>query len=72
MKKKQENGIDKFTLQLQEQIMDQIREKYSEAVIKYWQCPSNMHPLDNPDGYSKTKGSCGDTMEIFLRRGSNI
>ena len=26
-----------------------------------------MGPIDNPDGYAKVTGPCGDTMEIFLR-----
>lgn len=35
-------------------------------------CPGgNVGKIDNPDGYGKVKGICGDTMEIFLKIGKN-
>ncbi len=52
---------------LQEQIMQQMRNVYSEAVIERWQNPRNVGKIDNPDGYGKVKGECGDTMEVFLK-----
>ena len=52
---------------LQEQLMQQMRKVYSEAVIERWQNPRNVGKIDNPDGYGKVKGICGDTMEIFLK-----
>jgi nitrogen fixation NifU-like protein len=56
---------------LQEQIMQQMRKVYSAAVIEYWQNPRNVGKIDNPDGYGKVKGVCGDTMEIFLKIDKN-
>jgi len=58
--------IEKFARQLQEQIMDQIRKKYSEIVIDHWQHPRNFKKIDSPDGYAQVKGTCGDTMEMYL------
>jgi nitrogen fixation NifU-like protein len=52
---------------LQEQIMQQMRKLYSEAVIERWQNPRNVGKIENPDGYGKVKGECGDTMEFFLK-----
>ena len=70
-KKKKSNtnteDIDKFARELQEQLMEQIRKKYSVAVIDHWQNPQNFEKIDNPDGYASVKGSCGDTMEMFLK-----
>lgn len=72
MKKKKKNtpkkeDLEQFARQLQEQIMEQIRKKYSETVIDYWQHPRNFHKIENPDGYASVKGSCGDTMEMFIK-----
>jgi len=72
MKKKRKNtpkeeDLEEFARQLQEQIMEQIRKTYSETVIDYWQNPRNFHKIENPDGYASVKGSCGDTMEMFIK-----
>jgi len=62
-----EEDVEKFTKQLQEQVMEQIRKLYSETVIDHWQNPRNFKTLESPDGYARVKGVCGDTMEMFLR-----
>ena len=58
--------IDKFTDDLQEQIIEQVRKEYSEAVIDHWQNPRNQKKIKDPDGYAKVTGPCGDTMEMFI------
>jgi nitrogen fixation NifU-like protein len=65
--------LEKFAKALQEQILEQARKEYSEGVIDRWLNPRNMGKLESPDGYGKVTGSCGDTIEIFLRmRGDTI
>lgn len=59
--------IEKFSRQLQEQIMDEIRRTYGPAVIDHWQNPRNYRALENPDGRAQATGICGDTMEMFLK-----
>ncbi|MBN2246504.1 MAG: iron-sulfur cluster assembly scaffold protein [Candidatus Aminicenantes bacterium] len=59
--------LEKLTQQLQEQIMEQARQVYTEKVIDLWLHPRNLGRLEQPDGYAKVTGSCGDTMEIFLK-----
>ncbi len=59
--------MDKFAQELQEQIMEQIRKRYSETVINHWQNPRNFKKIKSPDGYASVKGSCGDTMEMFIK-----
>jgi len=59
--------IEKFTRELEEQIMADIRRTYSPAVIERWQNPRNLRTLENPDGRARVQGVCGDTMEMFLR-----
>ncbi len=62
-----DKDVEKFARELQEQILEQIRKQYSKTVIDHWQNPRNFRKIDNPDGYAKMKGPCGDTMEMFLK-----
>lgn len=62
-----DENLEKFARKLQEQIMEQITKCYSQTVIDHWQNPRNLRKIENPDGYAKIKGSCGDTMEMFVK-----
>jgi nitrogen fixation NifU-like protein len=68
----QENELQKFAKELQEQILEQIKKRYSEKVIEHWQNPRNFTKIDNPDGYAQVKGSCGDTMEMYLKMKDDV
>lgn len=58
---------EKFTRELQEQILSDLRRTYSPAVIERWQNPRNFRALEDPDGQARVRGICGDTMEMFLK-----
>ncbi|HOO40272.1 MAG TPA: iron-sulfur cluster assembly scaffold protein [Syntrophales bacterium] len=45
----------------------EIREKYSDEVLKNWLEPYFMGEIERPEGYGKLTGSCGDEMAFFLR-----
>lgn len=62
-----ENDLEIFARELQAQIMGKIRKQYSEVVIDHWQNPRNFRKIQNPDGYAKVTGPCGDTMEMFIK-----
>ena len=62
-----ENDLKIFARELQTQIMKKIRKQYSEVVIDHWQNPRNFRKIENPDGYAKVTGPCGDTMEMFIK-----
>ena len=62
-----EKELEEFTRKLQEQIMEQVKQQYTETVIAHWQNPNNFHKIEQPDGYGKVTGSCGDTMEMFIQ-----
>jgi nitrogen fixation NifU-like protein len=64
---KDNKDLEKFSRELQAQIMEQIRKRYSHTVIDHWQNPRNFRKVENPDGYAKLKGPCGDTMEMFVK-----
>ena len=56
---------------IEEIMMGMVREKameiYSEALIEHGVNPANYGPIENPDGYAKVTGPCGDTVEMFVR-----
>ena len=62
-----ENDLEIFARELQAEIMEKIRKQYSEVVIDHWQNPRNFRKIQNPDGYAKVTGPCGDTMEMFIK-----
>jgi nitrogen fixation NifU-like protein len=64
---KMEENLDKFVQQLQDQIFEETREVFGENVYRRWREPLFMGALDDPDGYAKIKGTCGDSIEIFLK-----
>ncbi len=40
---------------------------YGVPAFERWLNPRYRGTLDDPDGYARVTGPCGDTMEIFLR-----
>jgi nitrogen fixation NifU-like protein len=62
-----EKNLEEFARKLQEQIMEQAKKVYTQTVIEHCQNPRNFHKIEQPDGYDKVTGSCGDTMEMFIQ-----
>ena len=56
-------GLD----ELEEQIMDKVRQAYTETVIDHAMNPRNVGSIADPDGLGNVTGPCGDTMEIWLK-----
>lgn len=59
--------FDDFAVKLQDQILKETREAYGQMAFERWLSPLYLGALDNPDGHGRLTGSCGDTMEIFLK-----
>ena len=59
--------LDDFVQDLQNRIYDETREAYGDVAFERWLNPLYMGSMDNPDGYGRVSGSCGDTMQIFLK-----
>ena len=57
--------------ELQELIKAEMRKIYSETAIDHSMNPRNVGNMDNADGWAKVTGSCGDTMEIWLKVKNN-
>ena len=60
------SDFDTFAEKLQEEILEDVRKYYSEMVIDHWMHPRNLKKIEEPEGYSRITGPCGDTMEISL------
>jgi len=43
------------------------RDIYSETVINHAMNPRNVGYMQDPDGFARVTGPCGDTMEIWIR-----
>ncbi|MBW1703832.1 MAG: iron-sulfur cluster assembly scaffold protein [Deltaproteobacteria bacterium] len=59
--------LDDFVQDLQNRIYDETREAYGDIAFERWLNPLYNGSIDNPDGYGRVTGSCGDTMQIFLK-----
>jgi nitrogen fixation NifU-like protein len=59
--------FESFVDELQNQIFEETREAYGDVAFERWLQPLHMGRLENPDGYARIHGSCGDSMEIFLK-----
>jgi nitrogen fixation NifU-like protein len=59
--------VDRFAEELQDEIMRDVRKTYSKAVIQHWMYPINFTRMSDCDGYGRVTGSCGDTMEVFIK-----
>jgi len=54
------------------EISEQEQEIYSQEVIEEFRNPSNIGRLVNADGEGIVHGTCGDTMEIYVKHQEGI
>jgi len=59
--------LDDYVRELQNHIYEETRKAYGQVAFERWLKPLYVGDMDKPDGYGRVTGSCGDTMEIFLR-----
>jgi len=59
--------FDVFVEGLQDKIFQETRSAYGDVAFQRWLKPLYMGTMDNPDGYGRVKGTCGDTMQIFMK-----
>ena len=53
--------------ELEKQVMAEMRQIYTDTVLDHAMNPRNVGNLPEADGFGSVTGSCGDTMEIWLR-----
>ena len=61
------NALDEFANRLQEEINQEVLETYGVKVYERWLNPRFGGSMENPTGFGRVTGGCGDTMQIFLR-----
>jgi nitrogen fixation NifU-like protein len=59
--------LDDFIDNLQEQIFEETRQAFGEKGFQRWRNPLFAGKMDDADAHGRITGSCGDTMEIFLK-----
>jgi len=59
--------LDDFVKDLQDRIYDDALRDYGREAFDRWLDPKYMYVMDSADGHGRITGSCGDTMEVFLR-----
>ena len=52
---------------LQVMVMQDARKIYSEVVIDHAMNPRSVGVMQDADGFAQVTGSCGDTLEIWLK-----
>ena len=53
--------------ELQKLVLEDARKIYSETTIDHFMNPRNLGDMSDADGFGRVTGSCGDTMEIWLK-----
>ncbi|GAB4348237.1 MAG: hypothetical protein Kow0099_30700 [Candidatus Abyssubacteria bacterium] len=61
------DAFDAFLEELQQHILEEARRDFGEKVFDRWQKPLYMGVMHDADGWATVKGTCGDSMTIFLK-----
>ncbi len=64
---KKKSDFDRFVDEIQEEILEEEREIYSETVIREYFNPRNVGRMENPDAFGIMQGPCSDTMEFYMK-----
>ncbi len=59
--------IDKLAKRLEDSILEDAREVFSETVLEHAYNPRNVGEISDADGVGKITGTCGDTVQIQIR-----
>jgi len=64
-------GVDKNKVpnfdELRTKAIKGLRATYSAKVLAFSLEPRNLNSIPTPDGFARVTGSCGDTMEMYLK-----
>lgn len=62
-----DSGFERLIEELQKKITREEEALYSKEVLEEYREPRNIGRMRSPDASAVVKGSCGDTMEFYLR-----
>ncbi|WP_300669880.1 iron-sulfur cluster assembly scaffold protein [Desulfoluna sp.] len=63
--------LDTFLDNLQEEIFDEAKASFGEKGYERWRNPRFQGKMESADAFASLTGSCGDTMEIYLKFSGN-
>jgi nitrogen fixation NifU-like protein len=69
---KKREKLESYARKMQEAIERDILATYGPTVFDHWKHPRNLGLLENPDGYARVQGTCGDIMEMSVRVDKDI
>lgn len=61
------DDFDTFADNLQQEIFEDTKKEYGQVFFDRWRNIVYMGKMEDPDGYARITGTCGDTMEIYLK-----
>jgi nitrogen fixation NifU-like protein len=64
--KKETSDFDELVKNIEEELMEEAREIYTEKTLEEAYNPKNVGELKNPSGAARVTGPCGDTVQIHL------
>lgn len=59
--------LDEFINGLQDRIFEETRAAYGELGFQRWREPLYRGVMEDADGHGRVSGTCGDTMQVFLK-----
>ena len=59
--------IDELAEKLENSVLEDAREVFSETVIEYAYNPKNVGEISDADGVGRVTGTCGDTVQVQIR-----
>lgn len=61
------DDLDRIIEAMQNTINEDTRAVWGEEAYQRWVNPPNMGPMPDADGTAELRGTCGDSMAIYLR-----
>jgi len=65
------NQLDDFLQDMQNRIIKDTEHEFGQESTKRWQNPTHFGQMDIADARAKLTGSCGDSIEIYLKIKNN-
>jgi nitrogen fixation NifU-like protein len=59
--------LDEAINELQNEIYENARAEFGDVAFERWLHPLHVGTINDPDRQARVTGSCGDTMQIFLK-----
>ncbi len=64
---REDSEFEEMVREIQKRITREEEALYSKKVLEEYREPKNVGRMEDPDAFAVVKGSCGDTMEFYLR-----